>query len=94
MTAPNGPYRVELTARARKQLTTMDRFDARILATWIKNNLDGCADPRAFGKGLTANHSGEWRYRVGSYRILALIHDDVVTIEVFSIGRRDKVYDG
>lgn len=64
------------------------------LATWIKNNLDGCMDPRAFGKGLTANHSGEWRYRVGSYRILALIHDDVVTIEVFSIGRRDTVYEG
>lgn len=30
---------------------------------------------------------------MGSYRILALIHDDVVT-EVFAIGRRDKVYDG
>lgn len=69
----------------------MDRFDARILATWIKNNLDGCPDPRAFGKGLTANRSGEWRYRVGSYRILALIHDGIVTIEVFSIGRRVQV---
>ena len=93
MTAPTSPFRVELTARARKQLKKMDRFDAKILAAWNKNNLDGCADPRAFGKGLTANRSGEWRYRVGSYRILALIHDDVVTIEVFSIGRRDKVYD-
>ncbi|MFC5281168.1 type II toxin-antitoxin system RelE/ParE family toxin [Arcanobacterium canis] len=85
-------YRVEVTSRARKQLKKMDRFDARILATWIKNNLDGCADPRAFGKGLTANHSGEWRYRVGSYRILALIADATITIEVFSIGRRDKIY--
>ncbi len=93
MAAKASPYRVELTARARKQLKKMDRFDAKILATWIKNNLDGCADPRAFGKGLTANHSGEWRYRVGSYRILALIHDDIVRIEVFSIGRREKVYD-
>lgn len=89
-----GPYRVELTERARRQLKKMDRFDAKILATWIKNNLDGCTDPRAFGKGLTANRSGEWRYRVGSYRILALIHDSVVTIEVFSIGRRDSVYEG
>ena len=87
-------YRVELTAKARKQLKKMDRFDARILATWVKNNLDGCENPRAFGKGLTANRTGEWRYRVGSYRILALIQDDIVTIEVFSIGRRDKVYGG
>ncbi len=87
-------YRVELTSKARKQLKKMDRFDARILATWIKNNLDECTNPRAFGKALTANHSGEWRYRVGSYRVLALIHDDVVTIEIFSIGRRDKIYRG
>lgn len=85
-------YRVELTGRARKQLQKMDRFNARILARWIKNNLDGCANPRAFGKALTANHSGEWRYLVGTYRILALIHDDTITIEVFSIGRRDKIY--
>lgn len=87
-------YRVELTSKACKQLKKMDRFDARILATWIKNNLDECTNPRAFGKALTANHSGEWRYRVGSYRVLALIHDDVVTIEIFSIGRRDKIYRG
>ncbi|WP_311777544.1 type II toxin-antitoxin system RelE family toxin [Trueperella abortisuis] len=85
-------YRVELRSKARKQLKTMDRFDALILATWIKNNLDGCTNPRALEKALTANHSGEWRYLVGSYRILALIHNDVVTIEVFSVGRRDKIY--
>lgn len=85
-------YKVELTAKARKQLKKMDRFDARILATWIKNNLDGCADPRAFGKSLTANRSGEWRYRVGSYRILALIKDETVTIEVFTVGHRSLVY--
>lgn len=87
-------YRVELTSRARKQLKKMDRFDAAIIAAWIKNNLDGCADPRVLGKGLTANRSGEWRYRVGTYRILALIHDRTVTIEVFSIGHRRAVYDG
>ncbi len=85
-------YSVELTARARKQLKKMDRFDARILASWIKNNLDGCADPRVLGKGLSANHSGEWRYRVGSYRILAVIHDATIVIEIFAIGRRDTIF--
>ena len=77
----------------RDRLKKMDRFDTRILATWIKNNLDGSLDPRTLGKALTANHSGEWRYRIGSYRILALIHNDVVTIEGFPISRRNKVYE-
>ena len=44
-------------------------------------------------KGLTDNRSGEWRYRVGNYRILCTIHDDVLTIEVFTIGHRRDVYD-
>ena len=90
--APSGHYTVEFTARARKQLKKMDRFDARLIATWIKENLDGCTTPRAFGKGLSANRSGEWRYRVGTYRILSLIDDGTITIEVFSIGHRSEIY--
>lgn len=39
MTIPEDTfYRVELTARARRQLKKMDRFDAKILATWIKKS--------------------------------------------------------
>lgn len=86
-------YHVEFTSKARKQLKKFDRFDARIIVTWIQKNLEGCEDPRALGKGLTSNRSGEWRYRVGSYRILAYIHDQVVTIEVFAIGHRKDIYD-
>lgn len=85
-------YQVEFTAAAKKQLKKMDRFDASLILNWIEKNLEGCADPRAFGKGLTANHSGEWRYRVGSYRILALIKDEKLVIEVFKVGHRSEVY--
>ena len=92
MTDPSGPYKVEFTARARKQLRKMDRFDARLIAAWIKKNLDGCTNPRAFGKGLSASRSGEWRYRVGAYRILALIDEGTITIEVLSAGRRRGIY--
>lgn len=92
MNAAAGEYKVEFTARARKQLKKMDRFDARIIATWIKDNLEGCTNPRAFGKGLSANRSGEWRYRVGAYRVLALINDGTITIEALSIGHRREIY--
>ncbi len=85
-------YRVEFTAAAKKQLKKMDRFDASLILNWIEKNLEGCADPRAFGKGLAANHSGEWRYRVGSYRILALIEDEKLVIEVFKVGHRSEVH--
>ena len=92
MTTPSGRYKVKFTARARKQLKKMDRFDARLIATWIKGNLDGCTNPRAFSKALSANWSGEWRYRVGSYRILALIDEGTITIAVLSISHRREIY--
>ena len=85
-------YRVEYSRAALKQLMKMDRFDARLITSWIGKNLEGCADPRAHGKGLTANRSGEWRYRVGDYRILCTIEDDALVVEVFSIGHRSSVY--
>ena len=70
----------------------MDRFDARLITLWIGKHLDGIDDPRIYGKGLSGNHSGEWRYRVGDYRILCIIKDDVLVVEVFSIGHRSDVY--
>ncbi|MBP3885481.1 MAG: type II toxin-antitoxin system RelE/ParE family toxin [Olsenella sp.] len=85
-------YRVEYSKNALKQLKKMDRFDARLITSWIGKNLEGCENPRAHGKALTANHSGEWRYRVGDYRILCVIQDEVLVIEVFSIGHRSAVY--
>ena len=27
-----------------------------------------CDDPRIHGKGLTANRSGQWRYRIGDLK--------------------------
>ena len=50
------------------------------------------ANPRQHGKGLTANRSGEWRYRVGNYRILAHIKEDEIVIEVFAVGHRREIY--
>lgn len=85
-------YRVSYSKTALKQLKKMDRFDARLITTWIGKNLEGCEDPRTRGKGLTANRSGEWRYRVGDYRILCTIEDEVLVIEVFAIGHRSGVY--
>ena len=86
-------YHVEFTSAAKRQLKKMDRFDAVLILSWIEKNLEGCADPRAHGKGLTANRSGEWRYRVGSYRILAIIQDGRLVIEVFKVGHRSEVCD-
>ena len=85
-------WHVEYTKVALKQLKKMDRFDARLILSWISKNLEGCENPRAHGKGLVANHSGEWRYRVGDYRVLCIIEDNKLIVEVFSVRHRRRAY--
>ena len=85
-------FHVEYTRKALSQLKKMDRFTVRLILSWIENNLEGCMDPYRLGKGLTADRSGEWRYRVGNSRILCLIQNDRLIIEVFSIGHRKDIY--
>lgn len=85
-------YHVELTEQARKSLKKMDRQTAKFITAWIRKNLEGCTNPRQHGKGLTANRSGQWRYRVGDYRIIAEIQDDKIIILILTIGHRSEVY--
>ena len=70
----------------------MDRATASFITGWMRKNLEGCSNPRQRGKGLTANRSGQWRYRVGDYRIIAKIEDDRVLILVLEVGHRSEVY--
>ena len=50
-----------------------------------------CTDPRIHGKGLTSNRSGQWRYRVGDYRILAEIQDERLVLVLIDIGHRSRI---
>lgn len=85
-------YTVLFTEEARKALKKLDKHTALLITAWIRKNLQGCEDPRAHGKGLTANRSGQWRYRVGDYRLLAEISDKTVTILILTVGHRREVY--
>ena len=85
-------YKVEYTEQAIKKLKKIDKHTQFFILAWIENNLVDCENPRQHGKGLTANRSGEWRYRVGDYRIIAEIEDDKVIILVLTVGHRTEVY--
>jgi len=87
-------YTVRFSDTASKKLRKMDRHQEALLVGWIEKNLMNCADPRSQGKALVANHKGQWRYRyrVGDYRILALIEDEEIVITVIDVGHRNDVY--
>lgn len=85
-------WRLVFSKRAEKQLSKMDGGTRRIIVAWLLKNVDGCDDPRAYGKGLAGNLSGAWRYRIGDYRVLCDIRNDELVVLALEIGHRREVY--
>ena len=65
-------YVVRTTLRFEKEFKKLDRYTMKMIKAWIEKNLSGCENPRVKGKALTANRKGQWRYRIGDYRLLCL----------------------
>ena len=86
-------YRLEFTPEIQKQLRKMDKHQATLIVRWLYQHIDGIDDPRKFGKGLTANRSGQWRYRIGKYRVLVEIEDDQMVVIAIQVGHRRNIYD-
>lgn len=87
-----GKYRVEYTPTAIKQLRKLDVQTRKLIYAWIDKNLQNCENPRAHGKGLTADRSGQWRYRIGKYRLLAEINETEIVILILRVGHRNDIY--
>lgn len=88
-----GNYNVELSQRFKKEFKKLDKYTQRIIRGWINKNLVDTTNPRIHGKGLTSNRSGQWRYRIGDYRLICLINDEKLIILALTIGHRKEIYD-
>lgn len=86
-------YSVETTVRFDKDFKKLDRYTQRMIKSWIDKNLVETENPRQHGRGLTMNRSGQWRYRIGDYRLICQIDDDKLIILALSVGHRREVYD-
>ena len=86
-------YSVETTPRFDKEFKKLDRYTQKMIKAWIVKNLVGCENPRIHGKALTANRTGQWRYRIGDYRLICLIKDNELIILAMTIGHRREVYE-
>jgi mRNA interferase RelE/StbE len=85
-------WRLLFSAKAEKQLAKMDKGVSRVIVSWLLKNINGCDDPRSYGKGLTADFRGKWRYRIGDYRVLCEIRDHDLVVIAIEIGHRGKIY--
>ena len=86
-------WQVEFSDVVDRQLSKLDKNIRHRIINWLEHRLSGCSNPRLWGKALSGSENEKWRYRIGDYRVLCLIKDHIVTVEVVKIGHRKEVYD-
>lgn len=86
-------WTIEYAVSAKKPMRRLDPQVRRRIRDFLSTRVAALDDPRQIGDALQgARLGGLWRYRVGDYRILVEIRDEVVTVLVVGIGHRGEVY--
>ncbi len=86
-------WTVELDPAAEKELDKLDPQQARRILKFLFERVAHLDDPRSIGEALHGSRLGTlWKYRVGDYRIISSIEDNVSHILVVKIGDRKEVY--
>jgi mRNA interferase RelE/StbE len=83
-------YNIKYTPAAVKQLSKLDKPVAKSILDYMKSIAD---NPTKFGKPLRKEYKGYWRHRVGDYRVISYIQDDILTVLVVRVGHRKDVYE-
>lgn len=86
-------WRVEFLAEAARELRKLGSGPERLILRYLRQRIALADDPRRFGRPLTGDLKGFWRYRVGDYRIVASIEDDRFIVLAVTVGHRRDVYD-
>ena len=86
-------WKVDIQEQALADLRRLDAEARRRILKYFRERLEGSENPRQFGKPLVGDRAGLWRYRIGDYRAICHLEDQVLTILVIAVGHRKNVYD-
>ena len=86
-------WRIEFDNDAARDLRKLGAEPQRLIFRYLRQRIATTEDPRRFGRPLTGDLKGLWRYRVGDYRIVAAIEESRFVVLVVTIGHRREVYD-
>ena len=85
-------YSIYTTTRFDREFKKLDFYTQKVLKAWIHKNIENCENPRLHGKPLSNERSGQWRYRIGDYRLICEIQDNKLIILALSVGHRKEIY--
>lgn len=86
-------WTVELDPSVEKELDKLDPQQTKRILRFLFERVAHLEDPRSIGEALKGSKfKSLWKYRVGDYRIISSLEDNVARILVVKIGDRREVY--
>jgi len=85
-------WTVEFDEAAAKELRKLGRQAQRDILNYFRQRIATNEDPRRFGKPLSRELAGLWRYRVRDYRMICNIEDGKLIVLVVRVSHRKDAY--
>lgn len=84
-------WKIEWDNKARKELRNLDHQCQKKILSYLRER--STKNPRNFGKQLSGDKAGLWRYRIEDFRVICRIEDEKLTVLVVAVGHRKEIYD-
>lgn len=84
-------YKVIRTLEFDKDFKELDNSIKILILKYLKK-LENSPNPQAYGKELSGNFAGLYRFRVNNYRIITKIENNELIIYALGVGNRSSVY--
>ena len=86
-------WQIRFEPPADKNIEKLDYQIQKQIRNYLRFKVQATGNPRSKGKALTGKKRGLWRYRVEKYRVICRIEDNILTVLVLAIGKRDEIYE-
>lgn len=84
------PYEVIVSKSAQKELSKLpQQANDRIIPAILKLS----EEPRPPGSKKLKGSADSWRIRVGDYRVVYSVNDEILIVDVRRVGHRKDIYD-
>ena len=86
-------WEIEFDGAAKKDLAALDKQIAKRITAFLRERVAQLDDVRSIGDALKGSElDAFWKDRVGDYRVVAKLEDQVMRVLVVRIGNRREVY--
>ena len=86
------PWTIQYSKQAETQLSKLDSVTEQRIRSFMQNRIAMRDEPGSLARKLSGEYESLIRYRVGDYRIVCELHQNVLVVTVVAVAHRREIY--